>query len=134
MGKGSTVAKIIDGSLENHSLTGIAGVSNTGTDRNWTGHLFGQANWYAFGRLAWDHQLTSDSIAAEWIRMTFSNQPDVVETIKSIMMASRENCVNYMTPLGLHHIMGWDHHYGPGPWIKNKQPISCGGKRKIFFT
>ncbi|HVO74610.1 MAG TPA: alpha-glucuronidase family glycosyl hydrolase, partial [Ignavibacteriaceae bacterium] len=119
-GERSTVAKIIDGSLESHSLTGIAGVSNIGTDRNWTGHLFGQANWYAFGRLAWDHKLSSDSIAGEWIRMTFSNQPEVIQTIKSIMMASRENCVNYMTPLGLHHIMGWDNHYGPGPWIKDK--------------
>ncbi len=119
-GKGSTVAKIIDGTLDNHSLTGIAGVSNVGTDRNWTGHLFLQSNWYAYGRLAWDHQLTSEAIAEEWIRMTFSNDPQVVEPIKSMMMASRENCVNYMTPLGLHHIMGWDHHYGPGPWIKDK--------------
>jgi len=93
-GKGSTVAKIIDGTLDNHSLTGIAGVSNVGTDRNWTGHLFLQSNWYAYGRLAWDHQFTSEAIAEEWIRMTFSNDPQVVEPIKSMMMASRENCVN----------------------------------------
>ena len=120
-GSGSTVAKVIDGSLDNFSISGIAGVANTGTDRNWTGHLFGQANWYAFGRLAWNHELTSENIADEWIRMTFSNDEAVIKPIKDIMMASRENCVNYMTPLGLHHLMGWDHHYGPGPWIKDKE-------------
>ena len=119
-GEGSTVAKVIDGSLDNHLLSGIAGVANTGTDRNWTGHLFGQANWYAFGRLAWNHQLTAEEIANEWIRMTFSNDEDVIQPIKTIMMDSRENAVNYMTPLGLHHIMGWSNHYGPAPWIKDK--------------
>lgn len=120
-GEGSTVAKVIDGSIDNHSLTGIAGVANTGTDRNWTGHLFGQANWYAFGRLAWNHQLSSEEIADEWIKITFSNNKEVIAAIKKIMMPSHEYCVNYMTPLGLHHIMGWDHHYGPAPWIKDKQ-------------
>ena len=70
-GKGSTVAKVIDGSLENHERSAIAGVSNIGTDCNWTGHLFGQANWYAFGRLAWDHELTAEAIASEWIAQTF---------------------------------------------------------------
>ncbi|MEJ5351767.1 MAG: alpha-glucuronidase family glycosyl hydrolase [Melioribacteraceae bacterium] len=119
-GEGSTVAKVIDGTLDNHTISGIAGVSNIGTDRNWTGHLFGQANWYAFGRLAWNHELTSEEIADEWIRQTFSNDEDVVSKIKSIMLKSREDCVNYMTPLGLHHIMGWNHHYGPAPWIKDK--------------
>ncbi len=119
-GRGSTVAKVIDGSIENHSLTGIAGVANTGTDRNWTGHLFGQSNWYAFGRLAWNHDLTPEEIADEWIRMTFSNDGQTIQTIKNIMLPSREHCVNYMTPLGLHHIMGWHHHYGPAPWIKDK--------------
>ncbi|MEW6507592.1 MAG: alpha-glucuronidase family glycosyl hydrolase [Bacteroidota bacterium] len=119
-GKGSTVAKVIDGSIDNRTLTGIAGVANTGTDRNWTGHLFGQANWYAFGRLAWDHHLTSEQIADEWIKMTFTNDKDVVASIKKLMLPSHEYCVNYMTPLGLHHIMGWDHHYGPAPWIKDK--------------
>lgn len=119
-GEGSTVAKIVDGSLDQHSLSGIAGVANTGTDRNWTGHLFGQANWYAFGRIAWNHELTAAEIAEEWIRMTLSRDPDVIQTIKDMMMFSRENTVNYMTPLGLHHIMGWDHHYGPAPWIKDK--------------
>ncbi len=119
-GKGSTVSKIIDGSLFNQTLSGIAGVSNIGTDRNWTGHLFGQANWYAFGRLAWDYNLSSEEIAEEWIRMTFSNNEEVISKIKSIMLKSREDCVNYMTPLGIHHIMGWNHHYGPAPWIKDK--------------
>lgn len=120
-GEGSTVAKVIDGSLDNHTLSGMAGVANIGTDRNWCGHPFGQANWYSLGRLAWDHQLTSEEIADEWIRMTFSNDPNVIEPVKSMMVASRKITVNYMTPLGLHHIMGWSHHYGPGPWIKDKQ-------------
>lgn len=119
-GKGSTVAKVIDGSLNNHSLSGMAGVSNIGTDRNWTGHPFGQANWYAFGRLAWNDELTAEKIADEWIKMTFSNSQDVVNSVKSMMLKSREITVNYMTPLGLHHLMGWSHHYGPGPWIKDK--------------
>lgn len=119
-GEGSTVAEVIDGTLDNHSLSGIAGVSNIGTDRNWTGHTFGQANWYAFGRLAWNHSLTSEEIADEWIKMTFNNKPGMVEKVKDIMLASHEITVNYMTPLGLHHIMGWDHHYGPAPWIKDK--------------
>ncbi len=119
-GAGSTVAKIVDGSLDNHTISGMAGVANTGTDRNWTGHLFAQANWYAFGRLAWDHQLTAETIAEEWIRMTLSNDPAAIQPVKKMMMASRENTVNYMTPLGLHHIMGWGHHYGPAPWIKDK--------------
>jgi alpha-glucuronidase len=116
-GPGSTVAKVIDGSLEQHKLTGMAGVANTGSDRNWTGHLFGQANWYAFGRLAWDHQLAAETIADEWIRMTFGNDESVVASIKKMMMSSREATVNYMTPLGLHHIMGANHHFGPGPWV-----------------
>lgn len=120
-GAGSTVAKVIDGTLDDHSLSGIAGVANIGTDRNWTGHHFGQANWYAFGRLAWNHTLTSDNIADEWIRMTFSNDPAFIEPVKSLMLSSHEILVSYMTPLGLHHIMGWSHHYGPGPWIKNRQ-------------
>ncbi|MBN1407647.1 MAG: hypothetical protein JW956_07660 [Calditrichaceae bacterium] len=119
-GEGSTVARVIDGSLNNHKLSGIAGVANTGTDRNWTGHLFAQSNWYCFGRLAWDHQLSAEKIADEWIRMSLTNDDAAVRSIQSIMMKSRENTVNYMTPLGLHHIMGWDHHYGPAPWIKDK--------------
>jgi alpha-glucuronidase len=119
-GKGSTVARVIDGSLENHSLTGIAGVANIGNDRNWTGHPFAQANWYALGRLAWNPSLSSETIAEEWIRATFTNNEKSVSTLKDIMLASREVTVQYMTPLGLHHIMGWNHHYGPAPWIKDK--------------
>ncbi len=116
-GPGSTVANIIGGKVDGHALTGMAGVSNIGNDRNWTGHLFGQANWYAYGRLAWDTDLGSAEIADEWIRMTFSSDPALLEPVKSIMLASHETCVNYMTPLGLHHIMGAGHHFGPGPWV-----------------
>ncbi|KWW50699.1 hypothetical protein AWW69_13900 [Bacillus cereus] len=105
-GKGSTVGKVVDGSVDGHSLTGMAGVANIGTDRNWCGHPIAQSNWYAFGRLAWDPTLGSAEIAEEWIRMTFGNDDAVVETLKSIMMASHEITVQYMTPLGLHHIMG----------------------------
>ncbi len=121
-GKGSTVDRIVDGSLEGHALSGMAGVANTGTDRNWTGHLFGQANWYTFGRIAWKHALTPEEIAVEWIKMTFSQDPSIVDPIKKIMLASREAVVNYMTPLGLHHIMGRGHHYGPGPWVTGGRP------------
>jgi alpha-glucuronidase len=116
-GKGSLVAKVIDGTLENHTLTGMAGVSNIGSDTNWTGHPFAQANWYAFGRLAWDPYMTSKDIADEWIRMTFTNNQDFVSSITRMMLASREIAVNYMTPIGLHHIMYAGHHYGPGPWV-----------------
>jgi len=119
-GKGSTVSKIVDGSLERHRLSGMAGVANIGTDRNWCGHPFAQSNWYGFGRLAWDPAVTPATIAEEWTRMTFSNDEDVVKTINTMILASHEAAVNYMTPLGLHHIMGYDHHYGPGPWVKDK--------------
>jgi alpha-glucuronidase len=118
-GQGSYVDKVIDGSLENHSISGIAGVANIGNDRNWTGHPFAQSNWYAFGRLAWDHQLSSAQIADEWIRQTFTNRSNFVATVKQMMLNSREAVVNYMTPLGLHHIMATGHHYGPGPWVSN---------------
>jgi alpha-glucuronidase len=111
------VARIIDGSITNNKLTGMAGVANIGNDRNWCGHHFGQANWYGFGRLAWDHALTTDQIADEWIRMTFSNKTEVINPLKKMVLSSREAVVNYMTPLGLHHIMGYNHHYGPGPWV-----------------
>ncbi|MDX2301806.1 MAG: alpha-glucuronidase family glycosyl hydrolase [Microscillaceae bacterium] len=121
-GKGSTVAKIIDGSLYQRNLSAIAGVANIGTDRNWTGHLFGQSNWYAFGRLAWNHELSSAQIAEEWTRLTFGNSPDVIQSIRKIMLDSREAVVNYSTPLGLHHLMGKNHHYGPGPWVSEGRP------------
>jgi alpha-glucuronidase len=116
-GEGSTIAKIVDGSIDNQLLTGMAGVANIGTDRNWCGHLFGQSNWYAFGRLAWNHTLTSENIAEEWLKMTFSMSPASVEAMKHLLLDSRETVVNYMTPLGLHHIMGYGHHYGPAPWV-----------------
>ena len=116
-GPGSTLGRIVDGSLRKPRMTGIAGVANTGDDRNWCGHFFAQANWYAFGRLAWDHTLSSEQIADEWIRMSLSNDPKTVATVSSIMMGSREACVSYMTPLGLHHIMEVDVHYGPGPQL-----------------
>jgi alpha-glucuronidase len=112
-GEGSEVAKVIDGSLHGYPVTGIAGVANVGSDRNWCGHHFAQANWYAFGRLAWDHTLSSEEIAEEWIRATFTNDGGVVATIRDMMMSSWEACVNYMMPLGLHHIMREGHHYGP---------------------
>ena len=116
-GRGSLVAKVVDGTLENHHLTGMAGVANIGNVENWTGHPFGQANWYAFGRLAWDPYSSSADIADDWIKMTFTNNPEFVNRIKIMMLNSREVTVSYMTPLGLHHIMYSGHHYGPGPWV-----------------
>lgn len=118
-GKGSTVAQVIDGSLDNHKISGIAGVANIGADRNWTGHPFAQANWYALGRLAWDYTLSSEQIADEWLRQSFTNDQKFVVAAKKIMLSSRETLVNYMNPLGLHHIMGTSHHYGPAPWVSN---------------
>jgi alpha-glucuronidase len=117
-GPGSTVGRVIDGSLHRYARTGIAGVSNVGTDRNWAGSHFNQANWYAFGRLAWDPTISASTIADEWIRMTWSNSPSVVEPVKRLMLGSREVVAEYMTPLGLHHIMARNHHYGPGPWVE----------------
>jgi alpha-glucuronidase len=113
-GAGSPVSKVIDGTLEGKRETGIAGVANTGRDANWTGHDFGQANWYAFGRLAWNPDLQAGAIADEWIRMTWGDTPDVVAAIHSIMLESREVYVHYTMPLGLHHLIGGDH-YAPMP-------------------
>lgn len=118
-GRGSRIAKVVDGTVDRHQVSGIAGVANIGNSRNWTGHLFGQANWYAFGRLAWDYDLSSEAIAEDWLRQTFNNDNQFVNPVKKIMLLSRETVVNYMTPLGLHHIMGTSHHYGPAPWVKN---------------
>jgi alpha-glucuronidase len=115
-GPGSTVARVINGTLHGRRLTGMAGVANTGRDRNWTGHHFAQSNWYAFGRLAWDPDTPSRRIAEEWVRMTFTRDPGAVEAITRLMLESHEAAVDYMTPLGLHHIMWGDHHYGPAPW------------------
>ena len=116
-GKGSTVAKVIDGSLHQNKITGMAGVANIGNDLNWTGHPFAQANWYGFGRLAWDPYLSSEAIAKEWLRATYSTDPKFVEPVEKMMVDSREAVVNYMNPLGLHHIFDTGHHYGPGPWV-----------------
>ena len=116
-GKGSTVARILDGSLEGQKLTGIAGVANVGRDRDWSGSTFNQANWFAFGRLAWDPDGSPETIAREWSAMTFGRSPAVVDTTVRMMMGSREAAVDYMTPLGLAHVMGTGHHYGPAPWV-----------------
>jgi len=118
--KESTVAKVIDGALHSYSYTAVAGVSNIGDDRNWCGHPMAQSNWYTLGRQAWDPYSSPEEIANDWIRMTFSNDANIIDPMLNIMMGSREACVNYMTPIGLHHQMAWHHHYGPGPWIKDK--------------
>jgi alpha-glucuronidase len=115
-GRGSTVTRVVDGSLYRQRITGIAGVANTGTDRNWTGHPFLQANWYAFGRLAWNPDLSSRQIAEEWIAMTLTHDPRASSAIARVMLESREAVVDYMTPLGLHHLFWGGHHYGPAPW------------------
>lgn len=118
-GPGSTVAKVIDGELHDQTLTGMAGVANIGTDRNWSGSVFDQANWFAFGRLAWAPDRSSAAIAREWAELTFSGDATATETIVEMMMTSRDAVVDYMTPLGLAHLMGTDHHYGPAPWVDN---------------
>lgn len=129
-GQGSTVAHCTDGSIFPQKNTAIAGVANIGLDDNWCGNDFAQANWYAFGRLAWNNNLTSNEIAEEWIKQTF--YPNAIQNgvvsytvdwkenflfpIKRMMIESREAAVNFMMPLGLHHIMSANGHYGPGPW------------------
>jgi alpha-glucuronidase len=126
-GAGSTVAKVVDGALDGRRQTLMAGVSNIGSDRNWSGSQFDQANWYVFGRLAWDPEASTRDIAADWARMTFSTDPRFVEPTVAMMMGSREAAVDYMTPLGLHHQMGNHHHYGPQPWYS-------GGSRADWTT
>jgi len=107
--------------LEIKNLVGVAGVANIGLDRNWCGHHFAQANWYAFGRLAWNPTLTARQIAEEWTKQTFQNND---ASIVDMMLRSREACVDYMMPLGLHHIFKFDHHYGPEPdGFKPEYPI-----------
>lgn len=115
-GKGSTVSKVLQNYQKSHGISAIAGVPNIGTDLNWTGHLFGQANWYAFGRLAWNPDASSAKIAEDWAKMTFSNENSVLTPILRIMQMSRETYVNYTMPLGLNHIMNYDTHNGPEPW------------------
>jgi alpha-glucuronidase len=115
-GAGSIVAHVIDGSLEKHTLSAISGVANIGNDTNWTGSHFNQANWYVYGRMAWDPEISAQAVASEWVGQTFSNDPLLVTPVVALMMSSRQTLVNYMEPLGLVHIMGTDHHYGPKPW------------------
>ena len=116
-GRGSTVARVIDGSLYGERLTAIAGVANTGSDRNWCGSIFNQANWYVFGRLAWNPDLSAREIAEEWVKMTFTDDPRFVDPVVAMMMGSREAAVDYMTPLGLTSQMAAGTHFGPGPWV-----------------
>ena len=115
-GEGSTIAKVTDGTIRPAPISAIAGVANIGEDVNWTGHHFAQSNWYCFGRLAWNYSLSSDEIADEWIRLTFSNDEKFIEPVKEMMLSSREAAVDYMMPLGIHHIFAEGHHYGPQPW------------------
>ena len=115
-GAGSTVMRMTATPLFPGAITAIAGVANIGTDTNWCGHPLAQANWYAFGRLAWNPQLTSGEIVEEWIRQTFDMPQDAEQSVKELMLGSREAVVNYMMPLGLHHLFAWGHHYGPEPW------------------
>ena len=115
-GEGSSVASVIGRRLPGCPISGMAAVANIGTDRNWCGHPFAQSNWYAFGRLAWDPAERADRIAEDWIRMTFTNDAKFVEPVLAMTLGSREAVVDYMTPLGLHHLMAADHHYGPAPW------------------
>jgi len=113
-GPGSTVGKALEGAIHPYRVTGIVSVVNPGLDTNWCGHHFSQSNWYASGRLAWNHALTAEAIADEWTRMTFGSEPTTVQTIRTMMMTSHEAFVNYTMPLGLHHLIGGDH-YAPMP-------------------
>ena len=113
-GPGSTVARVVEGAVQPYADTGIAGVANTGSDRNWTGHHLAQANWHAYGRLAWNPSLTSEALADEWVRMTWGDDPRVVTTITGMLLGSYETYVRYTMPIGLHHLIGGDH-YAPMP-------------------
>lgn len=119
-GEGSTIADITTGKTypSVYKTTAIAGVANIGRDENWCGHHFAQSSWYGFGRMAWDVNLTSEEIAQEWIAQTFTDEPEFVEPVLDMMMTSREAAVDYMMPLGFHHIFAWTHHYGPEPWCE----------------
>jgi alpha-glucuronidase len=114
-GPGSTVTRVVDGSLHGQKLTAIAGVANTGDDRNWTGHHLAQANWFAYGRLAWNPDLSAKEIADEWTAMTLTQDRQAAGEIVRLLLESREAVVNYEMPLGLAHLMN-DSHYGPAPW------------------
>lgn len=116
---GETVADVVDGQAEHHKLSGMAGVANIGRDRDWSGSTFNQANWYAFGRLAWDPDLSADEIARAWAAQTFGTDRQVIDTVTAMMMGSREAVVDYTGALGLAHLMATGHHYGPGPWVSD---------------
>ena len=118
-GEGSAIGNILEGKVFNTKRTGMAAVINPGTDRNWTGHPFVQSSWYAFGRMAWDHTISAESAAEEWLRMTFSNDKKFIDPVKNMMMISREAGVNYRSPLGLTHLYSQGDHYGPAPWTAN---------------
>ena len=118
-GEGTSIAKILTGEVFGQTMTGMAGVANIGTDRAWTGGVFNQANWYAFGRLAWDPEAGAKAIAEDWVKQTFGCNEALVGPIVGMMMRSHEAVVNYMMPLGLHHQFATGHHYGPGPWVSD---------------
>jgi alpha-glucuronidase len=117
-GEGSTVANVLKGKVFGYKHTAIAGVANTGSDRNWTGHPITQSNWYTLGRLAWNTDISSEKIADEWIKQTLTRNTGAVETIAKSMLKSRDVYVNYTAPFGLHHVMGESHHFGPEPWVE----------------
>ena len=119
-GKGSTVAAVTTGKIQPdvYKTTAIAGVANIGRDSNWCGHEFAQSSWYAFGRMAWDPSLTSEEIAREWLTQTFTDKKQFIEPVLDMMLTSREAAVDYMMPLGFHHLFAWEHHYGPEPWCE----------------
>jgi alpha-glucuronidase len=119
-GEGSTVAAITTGSVypDAYRTTAIAGVANIGRDANWCGHEFAQSSWYGFGRTAWDTELSAEDIALEWLQQTFTSETEFTEPVLDMMMSSREAAVDYMMPLGFHHIFAWGHHYGPEPWCE----------------
>ena len=119
-GEGSTVGAITTGKVypDTYKTTAIAGVANIGRDANWCGHEFAQSSWYGFGRMTWDVDLTAEDIAREWLQQTFTSDIEFTEPVLEMMMSSREAAVDYMMPLGFHHIFAWDHHYGPEPWCE----------------
>ena len=119
-GPGSTIADITTGKTypSVYKTTAIAGVANIGRDENWCGHDFAQSSWYAFGRMAWDVNLSSEEIAREWLQQTFTSEQEFLEPVLEMMLTSREAAVDYMMPLGFHHLFAWTHHYGPEPWCE----------------
>lgn len=119
-GEGSTIKDITTGKVypAAYTTSAIAGVANIGRDENWCGHEFAQSSWYGFGRMAWDVDLSAEDIAREWILQTFTSKEDFVVPVLDMMMSSRETAVDYMMPLGFHHIFAWGHHYGPEPWCE----------------